>query len=413
MYYVVKFDDSCSIGTIKKDWMIDDNRCIFPSTKNVKKYLKMKSTEANKGNWKIYKCTLKYPKKNGEQGIQELDDAIFKETFYVENSDTDDHEAKAKLKKYLHKHPLAKYDDQLDLNHLITEEMTETKISEMHATSFVDSMSGIEDSMGSQVFNMEISNPGSSFSIVYDADELNNAPADENENDKPSKQFVTQGVQQDTLTVMCNFLNQISVQNETILSQNEVIIREQVSLSAKLAVIEKQLEHLEVNTRSDIDITGFSIKQIENINDFQAFLKKLDEEKVFKAKCVFWLFKNCPKGTSLHAYNGVIKRVIQKLFSIDFIDICGWGSEKSSKDDSNVGKSKRIILSEYATFKQLLFDVLNYKNLHGEFTPDEVAKGVKEKFKRYQRMKAQNSVANDKKSPIDKAKNQQLNHVSA
>lgn len=85
---------------------------------------------------------------------------------------------------------------------------------------------------------------------------------------------------------MCNFLNQISVQNDTILSQNEVIIREQVSLSAKLAVIEKQLEHLEVNTRSDIDITGFSIKQIENINDFQAFLKKLDEEKVFKAKCV-------------------------------------------------------------------------------------------------------------------------------
>lgn len=78
-----------------------------------------------------------------------------------------------------------------------------------------------------------------------------------------------------------------------------------------------------------------------------------------------------------------------------------------------MGKSKRIILSEYATFKQLLFDVLNYKNLHGEFTPDEVAKGVKEKFKRYQRMKAQNSVANDKKSPIDKAKNQQLNHVSA
>lgn len=58
----------------------------------------------------------------------------------------------------------------------------------MHATSLVDSMSGIEDGMGSQVFNMEISNPGSSFSIVYDADELNNAPADENENDKPSKQ---------------------------------------------------------------------------------------------------------------------------------------------------------------------------------------------------------------------------------
>jgi hypothetical protein len=44
-------------------------------------------------------------------------------------------------------------------------------------------------------------------------------------------------------------------------------------------------------------------------------------------------------------------------------------------------------LSEYPIFKNLLLDILNFKNSHGViFTADDVAKGVKEKFKRHCRI---------------------------
>jgi hypothetical protein len=122
MYYIVKFTESNSIGTIKKEWMLDETKCVYPASKNIKKYLSMKEGPSDKGKWKIYKCSLKYPKWMTEAGFEKLEDAIAKEKFYVENSDTDEYETKQNFKKYHHLHPLAKYDDNMDLNHLIAEE---------------------------------------------------------------------------------------------------------------------------------------------------------------------------------------------------------------------------------------------------------------------------------------------------
>lgn len=48
-------------------------------------------------------------------------------------------------------------------------------------------------------------------------------------------------------------------------------------------------------------------------------------------------------------------------------------------------KGSRVILSEYPILKTLLLDVLNFKNEGTLFTSDDVAKGVKEKFKRFDR----------------------------
>lgn len=122
MYYVVKFTQSNSIGTIRKDWMIDQQKCIFPASKNIRKYLELKKPIKEGVKWNVYDCELKCPKNLGEPGLNSLEEALNKEAFYVDFSDTDDHESKVKLRRYLHKHPLAQFEDNLDLNHLVLQE---------------------------------------------------------------------------------------------------------------------------------------------------------------------------------------------------------------------------------------------------------------------------------------------------
>lgn len=117
MYYVVKFLETNTIGVVRKDWMINENTAKYPP-KNARKRLKDEKTR-DTSSWKIYECVLKYPSKYGENGFINLKDAIEKENFYTNYTDSEDYEKYQQMKIFDKKHPTAKFADQLNLNDMV------------------------------------------------------------------------------------------------------------------------------------------------------------------------------------------------------------------------------------------------------------------------------------------------------
>lgn len=97
----------------------------------------------------------------------------------------------------------------------------------------------------------------------------------------------------DSFSEVIKFLNEIRMQNDTILSQNEQILLEQVKMSTKLAIIEKRIENIEAKIECDMDVSSFELETIKNLNDFKEFLKKIHHDKAYRSKTVgTTFFKN-------------------------------------------------------------------------------------------------------------------------
>lgn len=130
-FYIVKFTSSNgnSVGVVKKDWMLSSNEVKYP-TKHAQQVLadKLKSKSGEKINWRTHECQLKFPKKFGERGLETLKEALQKEKFYVDYTDTEDCNAQKKKKKYERMHPLKKFGNQLDMNDMIAAAINKKKV---------------------------------------------------------------------------------------------------------------------------------------------------------------------------------------------------------------------------------------------------------------------------------------------
>ncbi|XP_070509066.1 histone-lysine N-methyltransferase, H3 lysine-79 specific-like [Chironomus tepperi] len=185
-------------------------------------------------------------------------------------------------------------------------------------------------------------------------------------------------------------LDRISSTNEhnfrLISAQNNEIIKQQISINNNLKMLEKRIQRIETKLQCDVKIDDFTIDVINNVDEFKQFLSSVQNDQEYSGKCTVYLHKHCPKGSSKHTHYGVIKGIIDRLFSPIFKNNCGWASEKNKKNSDNpqTTKSNRVLLSEHYAFQKLILDVLNFNSTE-TFTTDHVADGIKEYYKRFPR----------------------------
>lgn len=108
MYYTVVFEDTNVVGTVKKDWLLNEKECKYPATKQVNKNLKQK-VKCDTTDWDVYKIVLKHPKHFGQPGVETLKMAKQMEQHYALYSDTDDYQDKIAHQQFLKLHPAMKF----------------------------------------------------------------------------------------------------------------------------------------------------------------------------------------------------------------------------------------------------------------------------------------------------------------
>ncbi|KAL7014045.1 hypothetical protein ACKWTF_015710 [Chironomus riparius] len=185
-------------------------------------------------------------------------------------------------------------------------------------------------------------------------------------------------------------LDRISSTNEhnfrLISAQNNEIIKQQIGINKNLKMLEKRVQRIETKLQCEVKIDDFDLDIINNVDELKQFLLSIQNDREYSTKCTVYLHTHCPKGSSKYTHYGVIKGIIDKIFSPNFKNICGWASEKTKKNSENqkTTKSNRVLLSEHFFFQKLILDVLNF-NSNETFTMEHVVEGIKEYYKRFPR----------------------------
>lgn len=107
MYYTVVFEDTNLVGTVKKDWLINENQCKYPPINQVNKNLK-KKIKCETSEWGVHKIILKNPKHFGQPGVETMKLAKEMEIHYSKYSDTEDYQDTIDQQKFLKLHPTMK-----------------------------------------------------------------------------------------------------------------------------------------------------------------------------------------------------------------------------------------------------------------------------------------------------------------
>ncbi|KAL7021592.1 hypothetical protein ACKWTF_007620 [Chironomus riparius] len=118
MYYTVLFKDTNAIGTVKEDWLINEQQCKYPPNKQVNKFLKS-NAKCDTSKWNVYKIVLKNPKQLGQKGVATIQLSKEMERFYERFSDTEDYESTRVKQNLLKLHPTIKLQNKINFNEFV------------------------------------------------------------------------------------------------------------------------------------------------------------------------------------------------------------------------------------------------------------------------------------------------------